>query len=251
MEKPDSLKKFIEAHKSAFEDEELNPMVFERINQNLRPKKSQTLRLYRWLSVACALLVAFGIYHFNTSPVQYLVKPAQQEIAATPAGKTVNNAVQQHTQQVVAPKEQVTFKKPLKLVSAVEEEPEVLILKQMADSSSVANRIDGIMRSNQLASVNDAIKAALCTSFSTDPSSMVRLAALEVLAKHQYTLKEYLTAELGKQDDPAIQLELVQLVAPHNTPQINEQLWEIASHKNTLDIVKNQAYYALLNNTSN
>lgn len=251
----DFFKRYVDEHRDAFENEAMPPNMLGNILGNLEERKrikaQNTRKLtYTWLAVACSLFMVLGAYLFlsqekseltNTTP---LVVSDKNESIEQPAVSTVEV---EPIQQKNTVGKQRKFAAHLSKVEAHQE-----IYTGLTDSSSVANRMDAVIKANSLAALNEKMKVELCKTFSEDNNDNVRLAALEVLSKfsNDKYIQDQLMAGLSKQKDPIVQLELIKIMGNNSSPETTNKLIAMANNPFTVDAVKEQVYYALLTNNN-
>ncbi|MDQ8003672.1 MAG: HEAT repeat domain-containing protein [Pedobacter sp.] len=260
----DFFKRYVEEHRDAFENEALPPNMLGNILNKLEERKSVEANLkleaapksrkltYTWLAVACSLFIVAGAYLF--------LSQEKNELTATPTQivSTNNNNVEPAPFSILeevepAVKSTNAVKKQRILVA---HQPKVDAHKEiytgLSDSSSVANRMDAIIKASALVVLNEKMKTELCKTFSDDNNDNVRLAALEVLSKfsNDKYIHEQLMAGLSKQKDPIVQLELVKIMGSNSNPETTDKLIAMANNPFTVDAVKEQVHYALLTNNN-
>lgn len=260
----DIFKRYVEEHRDAFENEALPPNMLGNILSKLEERRlaENTLKLeaaqkkhklrYTWLAVACSLFMVVGAYLFLSQEKNELTTMPPQIVS------TNNTSVELapiSPLEEVAPTVKSTYavKKQRILVShQPKREAHQEIYAGLSDSSSVANRIDAIIKASALATLNEKMKAELCKTFSADNNDNVRLAALEVLSKYANDkyIHDQLVAGLTKQKDPVVQLELVKIMGNYSNPETTDKLIAMANNPFTVDAVKEQVHYALLTNNN-
>ncbi len=246
----DFFKRYVQEHKDAFEDEALPPNMLGNILGNMRERQLLQERkkrklTYTWMAVAASLIMVVGTYLF-LSQENTVTKPGNQLVAnpknevETPATLPV---------EVVLPKTQVAVQKPTRIRAyqpKVQQHQE--IYTGLADSLSVASRLNAVLKAGSLNKLDQKLKTVLCQVFNEDENDNVRLATLEVLSKFagDKYVQQQLTAGLSKQKDPVIQLELVKVLGNSNNPETTDKLIAMADNPLTMDVVKDQVYFALL-----
>lgn len=253
----DFFKRYVDEHRDAFENEALPPNMLGNILANLKEreeikeKQLQKKRVlnYTWLAVACSLFLVAGAYLFVSQETDEVTQPTTQIVSND------NNIIQQPIltteESPRAEVQKASYTKQL-VAHRPKANPHQEIYDGLADSVSVAGRLDAIIKANTLASLNDKLKTELCRTFSEDDNDNVRLAALEVLSKFSTDkyIQEQLVAGLSKQKDPVVQLELVKIMGNHSSPETTDKLIAMANNPFTVDAVKEQVHYALLTNNN-
>lgn len=253
----DFLKRYVNEHKDAFENETLPPNMLGNILGNLKEREElkerkvqKTRKLtYTWLAVACSIFIVVGTYLFAVQETETITNPGAQ-IALNKTQSTE----QPFVEEVTVPKveKNATAKQKQIIARPQKVEPHHEIYNDLADSSSVANRLNAVIKVSTFATLSDKMKTELCRTFSEDENDNVRLAALEVLSKFSTDkyIQEHLVASLSKQKDPMVQLELVKIVGNNSNPETTEKLIAMANNPFTVDAVKEQVHYALLTNNN-
>jgi len=252
----DFFKKYIQEHKDAFENEALPPNMLGNILGNLKEReelkklqKDKKRKLtYTWLAVACSLLMILGSYLFVAQEDMVVTQPLTQ-VSSLPS------KVEQPSEHMTE-KASTTKQKTIETVAKhfASHRPNIdqnqAIYDGLADSLSVATRLDAIIKAGTLASLTDKLKATLCHTFDKDGNDNVRLATLEVLSKfsNDKYIQEQLMAGLSKEKDPVVQLELIKIMGNNSSPETTNKLIAMANNPSTVEAVKEQVYYALLTN---
>lgn len=246
----DFFKRYVQEHKEAFEDEALPPNMLGNILGNMRERQLLQERkkrklTYAWMAVAASLMMVVGTYLF-LSKGNTVTKPENQIVTNSRDKAEVPATLPVET---VSPKTQVAFQKPTRL--AVHQpivQPHQEIYTGLADTLSVASRLDAVLKAGSLNKLDQKLKTVLCQVFNEDENDNVRLATLEVLSKFagDKYVQQQLTAGLSKQKDPVIQLELVKVLGNSNNPETTDKLIAMADNPSTMDVVKDQVYFALL-----
>lgn len=259
----DFFKRYVDEHRDAFENEALPPNMLGNILNKLEERKSaeENLKIeiapksrklnYTWLAVACSLLMVAGAYLFLSQEKNELTAMPPQIVSNN--NTSVEPAPVSALEEVVQTPQQKTIKAQRNLVAR---KPKVEAYQEiyagLSDSSSVANRMEAIIKASALASLNEKMKAELCKTFSEDNNDNVRLAALEVLSKfsNDKYIHEQLMAGLSRQKDPIVQLELVKIMGNNSSPEATDKLIAMANNPFTVDAVKEQVHFALLTNNN-
>lgn len=254
----DFFKQYIQEHKDAFENEALPPNMLGNILGNLKEreelKKSEAQKKrrlsYTWLAVACSLLMVLGTYLFVSQQSDAI---KQQNTQATNISNKVEQTIKPEVQEIPTVGQQKIRTVSRHFASyQPKANPHQAIYDGLADSLSVAVRLDAIINAGTLVSLNDELKTALCKAFDSDNNDNVRLAALEVLskfAKDKY-VQDHLMAGLSKEKDPVVQLELIKIMGNNSNPETTDKLIAMANNPFTVEAVKEQVYYALLTNNN-
>jgi HEAT repeat protein len=95
---------------------------------------------------------------------------------------------------------------------------------------------------------DDDVVDALVKTMNEDKNTNVRLAALDALSKfHQdANVRKALISSLAKQDDPVVQIALIQLMVKMKEKGVLKDLNRIIEDNNTIKPVKDEAYSGIL-----
>lgn len=250
----DFFKRYIQEHKDAFEDETLPPNMLGNILDNLREREERRERqeakkkrslTYTWMAAACSLFIAVGAYLFvsqqnttKTISTHKIIAHHKQSLEMP----ILNNETPILTEKRTALISKRTYngKKTIDQYAG--------IYVGLADSLSVANRLNAILKIASLGTLDNKLKSALCNTFSNDENDNVRLAALDILSKYPNDkyIHQYLMNGLTTQKDPVVQLELIKIIGSGNSPETAEKLIAMVNNPFTIDVVKEQVYYTLL-----
>jgi len=247
----DFFKRYIQEHKDAFEDEALPPNMLGNILDNLREredrqqaKKKRSLA-YTWMAVACSLFIAVGAYLFISQERTTKIISTHKIIAHREKGletPIIDNEtpISKEKRTMLVSKRTYIPKKPV--------DQHAGIYVGLADNLSVANRLNAILKIASLGTLDNKLKTVLCNAFNNDENDNVRLAALDILSKYPNDkyIQQYLMNGLTTQKDPMVQMELVKVVSNNDNPETTDKLKAMADNPYTLDVVKDQVYYALL-----
>lgn len=243
----DFLKKYVQEHRSDFDDEILPPDSFLKMLKQIKKKRSlKNLRVTGTIAAACVLFLLISIIMPKN---QQQVKEIKYNPVATILEKEIEPSKTQEVQNSMIA---VVKVKPgsisAKEKTTVISDPNKKILKGLNDNSSVAVRINAILEAGELKGLNQTMKEALCQTFTNDENSNVRLAALNVLAKytHDKFARKWLLNGMSTQDDPVIQIKLVRIMSNDNDSAVTEKLIQMADSPFTIPDVKDQIYYVLL-----
>lgn len=123
-----------------------------------------------------------------------------------------------------------------------------VMIAMIANPQSASQRMQGVVVSYQIKNADDEIINALFKALYNDQSTNVRLAALEALAKfsNQPQVKEGLIKSLSKQNDPMVQISLIQLLVDMKERAVVKELERISRDKEVLKAVKDEAYAGIL-----
>lgn len=139
------------------------------------------------------------------------------------------------------------------------EEEMALTRKQLADTrqlmfgmleneQSASQRIRGVNVAMNMSDADNEIVKALMNTMLSDPSTNVRLAALDALSKFQHdaNVKKALIEALPRQRDPMVQISLIQLLVRMKEKQVVKDLQDIVDDGGAMKAVRDEAYNGLL-----
>jgi hypothetical protein len=256
------LEKFIDNNRDAFDDQLPSPRVLAGIEARIanmqasvqeQPQEQKkgiviSFRALRWAAAAC-LIVLTGTLAFWMG--REYDKPTETTLAA-------NTNTEQAQPQATRPTvDEAKIEEPIKeqginyaannQQSAHEQRKQVLFAR-LGNMTSASARMQAAMQAYSLNNPDKEIVDALVTSMNSDPSTNVRLAALEALSKFhkERYVKQQLVRSLKKQKDPMVQIELIQLLTRMKETSILDELQKMVNDTNTMDAVKDKAYSSIL-----
>jgi hypothetical protein len=119
---------------------------------------------------------------------------------------------------------------------------------RLADSTSASIRLAAILEIAGQNQISNSVLNSLSATLNNDNNSNVRLAALDVMGR--YLDEEYVSSilvqSLATQNDPYVQLGLINLLSKVDDVKIENRLFALAEDPNTTEAVKNEAYGVLL-----
>ncbi len=296
----DSLKKYIEKNREAFDNKMPSDELWNKIKQTIptqenkdqlpqltidsnSQEKAETIEVQRkWtigkLGMAASVLIVAGIgtYFLLNNPtinsnevntIQSIVKNKveketevlneKQAVKSTSViekkeeVKRVSPSFVQQKAQVIET-ERLTEK--VNLIDSEDEALRMELIQQLNDKESTSNRIDGLAKLNNLGSLTNEELSLLREMVLNDPNTIVRLNAVEILANQspKQNVSTELTDIFMQQDDPMVQMELINIIAKVNDNTLDSQLihklQEMVLDPQTKPFVKDEAYAVLLKN---
>lgn len=118
------------------------------------------------------------------------------------------------------------------------------VMTQLNNTQSASQRISAVYSTEEIAKPDLEILRLLIKTMNEDPSSNVRMAALEALSKY-YSLSEVRDAFIQSmkfQKDPVVQIALIQLLVQRKEKAILHDLQNITVQNNIIKAVKDEAY---------
>lgn len=122
------------------------------------------------------------------------------------------------------------------------------LLLTSLNNESASSRIKAVNYSSQVSSFDSEIIEALEETMNNDKNANVRLAALQALAQfsNEPVVREILIASLSVQDQPVVQIALINLLVRIKESQAIEPLKEIIHDQKIIKTVRDEAQYGLL-----
>jgi len=134
-------------------------------------------------------------------------------------------------------------------IMAMEEElkeTKNMIMMALNENNSASERMLGVNASYDLKIADDTIVNALIRTMNTDKNSNVRLAAINALAKfsNEPTVRKALIKSLATQNDPIVQITLINLMVEIREKGALDELENIINDSTNVESVKDEAYMA-------
>ena len=123
-----------------------------------------------------------------------------------------------------------------------------LMLGMLENDQSASQRIKGVNVAMGLPKADEEIVKVLFRTLHSDPSTNVRLAALEALFRFQHdnAVRKGLIAALTEQSDPMVQIRLIQLMVEMGERAVVDDLQKIVDDAGTMKAVKDEAHSGIL-----
>jgi hypothetical protein len=122
------------------------------------------------------------------------------------------------------------------------------MMAMLNNGESASQRMQGAKVALEINKADAEIVNALVKAMHEDPSSNVRLAALEALSKFSgdARVKRELIRSLSLQKDPLVQISLIQLLVRMQEKGVVDDLQKIVDDEGTIQAVKDEAYSGIL-----
>ena len=264
----DELEDFIANHRDELDSKRPNPAVLARIlgqmqsEQEAKPKGVLIpFRILQW-TAACIIILVGGIAiwalqkqpDFKTiTPValvvhKKLIQPYNgandvvSTIVAEP-NKIKRNNVDLVDEAIALRREQLITKLNVKRAT----QQKIALFASLKNMDSPASRINATSGIYQLKNAGRDVVEALVQTLNNDPNANVRMAALDGLAKfyrEQYVCRK-LIASLKKQQDPAVQIAMIELLTRMKESAILTELDKLVNDEYTMKAVKDCAYSSI------
>jgi hypothetical protein len=278
----DPIKKFVEQNREAFDHMEPPADMLAQIKNRLKAKAAEemaaadqpvliaaeeekTVRLFinktKWMAAASILVAVTITFLYNDGTV---VKPKQDlaqykpqndskpYVAQAPVTIADSTAIKssKNTSITIAATAQ-TYTQKFAATGKGHTPPEMLaqLNSKLADSTSASIRLAAILEIAGKNQISNSVLNSLSATLNNDNNSNVRLAALDVMGRYldQGYVSSMLVQSLATQNDPYVQLGLINLLSKVNDVKIENRLFALAEDPNTTEAVKNEAYGVLLN----
>ena len=265
------LEDFLRKNRMHLDNQTPDPAVLKRILEQMQAKQTSrrsepkriliSFKPVRW-AAACLILAACGILFrvlYKPSSKLAVRKAGISHRGETVSGKYASTATRSagilkrkqattaipdtaeadlslHKQAAVAQTKLNTLKLSKQVMYA-----------GLSNMESPASRINAAYYSYKLNNTNNDVADALVEALNTDPSPNVRLAVLDGLARFYKDgyIRKKLVASLEKQQDPVVQITLINLLTGMREPGVIEELSKIVQDDNTMSAVKDCAYAGL------
>tara|TARA_R110000796_G_scaffold252557_1_gene387788 strand:+ start:190204 stop:191010 length:807 start_codon:yes stop_codon:yes gene_type:complete len=115
-----------------------------------------------------------------------------------------------------------------------------MMMMAMLEKESVSDRLKGIQISSELSSSNEKVINALFLTLNSDPSTNVRIAALNTLAgfADDPKVREGLVNSISKQKSPLMQVNLAELMVTLQETKAKDELKTILENDQTPEEIK-------------
>lgn len=254
----DDLEKFIQQNREAFDDRAPGADVLSRIQERMAPKQAQppvkgiliSFKTVRWAVAACVILLSGAAIWWmnndsNTNNSQQLASNETTKPVITEPIPSETNTNKTTTIEANAsmPVNMVADK-----LAEQADQRKQLLFASLANMESPSTRIAATMKAYDLKNADKEIVDALVSTMNSDPSTNVRLAALDALSRfyREPYVKKQLIGSLKKQKDPMVQIELIQLLTQMKQKSILTELEKMVQDVNTNNAVKDRAYSSIL-----
>ena len=263
-----NLEDFIKDNRDKLDTKTPPPEVLGRILAQMqsqeKPKEKGILipfNVLKW-AAACVVLLA-GVTAFwalhkkpeNTMAVNHAaVKP---QIAQPQTDSAVKAPVQIAQIQPVPSKSVETVDRDIasrknallvRLNEKTSRAEKQVMFASLANMESPATRINAASQAYKLKNTGNDVVDALVETLNTDPSANVRLAALDGLGRfyRETYVRKKLIASLKKQQDPLVQIALINLLTRMKESGILSELEKMVNDENTQRPVKDCAYSGIM-----
>jgi len=128
------------------------------------------------------------------------------------------------------------------------EETNQSIMTMLNNDQSASQRMQGVNVAQTISALDDDVVMALKKAMLSDPNTNVRLASLEALSKFvsEPSIRKMLIDSLSKQDDPMVQIALIQLLVSLKERGVVNDLENIIKNDKSIQAVKDEAYTGII-----
>ncbi|WP_299290044.1 HEAT repeat domain-containing protein [uncultured Mucilaginibacter sp.] len=260
------LEKFIQNNRDRFDQKAPDPMVLNRILETMHDKGAKEargvvipFRVLR-LAAACLVLISCGLAFWaiqkqpsvNTSLAKKSVTEQRIKTIDGNSEKTLDSPELVKTEivkrkSVDAVDKDIVLRKQILLTkwkARSSNSNKLIVFAGLNNMDSPASRINAAASAFKLKNTGNDVVDALVEALNNDPSANVRLAALDGLARfyrEAYVRKQLITS-LKKQQDPVVQIALIELLTRMKESGILSELDKLINDDNTMKAVKDCAY---------
>ncbi len=123
-----------------------------------------------------------------------------------------------------------------------------MMLAMMESPQSASRRIQGVNVAMTIESADDEVVSALVKTMNKDANTNVRLAALDALSRfqHEPNVRAALIESLDTQQDPVVQIALIQLLVKMKEKGVVDGLERIINDSTSITPVKDEAHTGIL-----
>lgn len=280
----DPIKKFVEQNREAFDHMEPPADMLAQIKNRLKARAAEEMAAAdqpvsiageekkivtlfsnkaiwaKWMVAASVLVAVTVTYLYNDGTV---VKPTQDLAQYKPQNDSKPYAAQapvtiidstaiksSKTASINIAAAAQTYTQKFAATGNGHTPPQMLaqLNSRLADSTSASIRLAAILEIAGTDQISNGVLNSLSATLNNDNNSNVRLAALDVMGRYldQGYVSSMLVQSLATQNDPYVQLGLINLLAKVDDVKIENRLFALAEDPNTTEAVKNEAYGVLL-----
>lgn len=265
----DDLEKFVRNNQDKFDTKTPDPAVLGRILDQMQVKEDVKpkgivipFRVIRW-AAACLILAACGIIFWTLqkepetgivktkNPVRVQVKsPGDDSVKQVQPAEVAKNETKGSKGVDEVDKDLTARKQALlaRLKTQRSSSEKRVMFAGLNNMESPASRITAASRVYKLKNAGNDVVDALVKTLNNDPNTNVRLAALDGLARFYRDgyVRKKLIASLEKQQDPMVQITLINLLTRMRESGILDELDKIVHDENTQKAVKDCAYSGII-----
>lgn len=127
-------------------------------------------------------------------------------------------------------------------------ETKQLMISMMHNDQSASQRMQGVNVAFSMEVADDEVVDVLAKIMNTDPNTNVRLAAMEALSRFidEQKVRKILVSSLSIQEDPVIQIALIQLLVRIKESGVINDLERIIENEKNIQAVKDEAHTGIM-----
>ena len=262
------MEQFIRNNQEQFDKKMPDPAVLDRVMAKMNIKSEVKpagiiipFKVLKW-SAAAILLIVFGVTFWIVQKPQPEVKTAKIKVPAVKTVKNITDSVapvatvieitkKEHRKSFDEIDQDLNLRKHnlmAKLKATTMRSEKAVIFAGLNNMESPATRINFASEAYKLKNSGNDIVDALVSTLNSDPNANVRLAALDALARfyQESYVRKKLVASLKKQQDPIVQITLINLLTRMKESGILSELDKIVNDENTQKPVKDCAYSGII-----
>lgn len=249
----DQLKELIASNKNLIDTASPNqavfPLILEKLEKRKRKKRVFRIVLFSTVSsVAAILIIGFFIISFyeNTDGKSELTEIENITKVDKQPQSTEREILQVETEDIVLNKQKSNKREDVKVVKSIEKR------YSFQTAVSPADRLTAIYKAEMKTKLSKQALVALFEVLRSDPNTNVRLAAMDVLASYtsDSVIRRGMVYAMAEQDNPLVQLSIIQLVTGFKEKEFIEKLGQIIEDPRTDDGVREEAKFSYAQYTS-
>lgn len=127
-------------------------------------------------------------------------------------------------------------------------ETKQLMMAMLTNGQSASKRMQGVTVAMTISTADDEVVKALADALTHDSNTNVRLAALEALSQFidEPQVRRIIISSLSTQDDPMVQIALIQLLVKLKEKNVVNELEKIINDDKNIQAVKDEAYTGII-----
>lgn len=260
------LEKFIQDNRERFDQKVPDPMVLGRIMETMQDngaKEARGVVIPFWVlywAAACVVLIGCGLAFWviqkqpganinlaKKSVIQQQIRTTDTNLEKSTSSPELTKTQKAERESVDAVDKDIALRKRSLLTkwkARSSNSNKQLVFAALNNMNSPASRITAVAGASKLKNTGNDIVDALVETLNNDPSANVKLAALDGLARFYrdaYVRKQLITS-LKKQQDPIVQIALIELLTRMRESGILSELDRLISDDDTMKAVKDCAY---------
>jgi hypothetical protein len=247
------LEKFINHNREAFDKERPDPAVLNRVLEQMqaktKPERTAIIIPFtaiRWAAASVILLagaISFWVLLNRPQTITPTVvkNDPPTQIKKSDTAQVVVKVEPEARKAADVVDEDMALRKRVLMARYKEKQ---VVLAGLNDMESPASRINTLTKVYKLKNSGNDVIDALVKTLNTDPNANVRLAALDGLARfyREDNVREKLVRSLKKQQEPIVQIALIELLTRIRASGVLTELEKLAGDETTMKAVRDCAY---------